>query len=51
MLVMLLILSVLLWKPIYLVGYLYFYKKDQTAPALAKNWALALWDLVKPLNS
>ncbi len=45
-----LLLLLLLWKPIYLVGYLYFYKKDPSALGLAKNWFLALWDLVKPLN-
>lgn len=43
----LLILLLLSWKPIYFVGYLYFYKKDDTALGLAKNWLLSLWDLVK----
>jgi hypothetical protein len=43
-----LLLLVLLWKPIYLIGYEHFYKKDPTALDRAKNWGLALLDLVKP---
>lgn len=45
------LLLVLVWKPIYLIGYKYFYLKDQAALGLAKNWFLSLWDLVKPFNA
>lgn len=47
---LLLVLSILFWKPVYLLGYKHFYQKHPDALNDTLSWFKSLWVLIGPME-